>query len=286
MAQRKWHAVDVEVQAMAVEAVESAFNILEALGTEADSLGKKANKAQIVTGFFDDLPSEEELRRALADSLEIDGLGEHDVVNISYRTVEETDWLAEWKKHWKPTEAGPFLVAPTWFDGRTDGKILITIEPNMAFGTGTHDTTKLCLAAIGEHYRPEWSMLDIGTGTGILSIAAAKLGGIDILACDTDEPSVAIARDNAEQNGVDTIEFFDGSLTDDIPVHDMICANLTLDVIAPILDLLIAKTGKVLLLSGILAEQEPEIVKQLGDRGIDDAVISKSGEWISVLIRR
>src|SRR5205085_3138018 len=102
------------------------------------------------------------------------------------RVVEEIDWLAEWKKHWQPTEVGRFVIAPPWQEIDPGDKILIQIEPNMAFGTGTHETTQLCLDAISELYRPQLTFLDVGTGTGILAIAAAKLGGDQVLACDTD----------------------------------------------------------------------------------------------------
>ena len=157
----------------------------------------------------------------------------------------------------------------------------------MAFGTGTHDTTQLCLRAIGDNYQPGQSVLDVGTGTGILAIAVARLAsapGANILACDTDEDSVAIARENAMLNGVgDMISFFDGSIHDEMPVFDFVIANLTLDVILPMLKLLIAKAGHTLLLSGILSEQETEITVALKDAGISNFEVEHSGEWISVL---
>ena len=112
----------------------------------------------------------------VADSLTIHGLPLTVIQSINPRIVEETDWLAEWKKHWRPTVVGKFTVAPPWENVEESGTILIKVEPNMAFGTGTHETTQLCLKAIGERYDPSQSVLDVGTGTGILAIAAAKLG--------------------------------------------------------------------------------------------------------------
>ncbi len=172
----------------------------------------------------------------------------------------------------------------------------------MAFGTGTHETTQLCLAAIGDNCRAGQSFLDVGTGTGILAIAAAKLATehtetvekktrmvsvssvAKIMACDTDLDSVRIARENAEANGVERqIEFFDGSISAATPPFDFVCANLTIDVIVPILPLLIEKTKDILLLSGILAGQEAIITEQLLKLQISNFDIKHAGEWISVL---
>jgi ribosomal protein L11 methyltransferase len=159
----------------------------------------------------------------------------------------------------------------------------------MAFGTGTHETTQLCLRAIDARYTPGDSFLDVGTGTGILAIAAAKLNlssqisDLKLVGVDTDVDSINIARENAELNGV-SIELNVGSISDDTPTADFVCANLTLDVIKPILSLLIAKAGKTLVLSGILAEQRGEIVGSLSELGVSDPIVSQAGEWICVVI--
>src|SRR4029078_6054356 len=169
---------------------------------------------------------------------------------------------------------GRFLIAPSWEKVEEDqATILIRIEPNMAFGTGTHETTKLCLKEIDEHFEPGMSFLDVGTGTGILAIAAAKMNGdskAEINAYDVARASVAIARENARDNGVaGEIKFVDGSIDDTPPIHDFVCANVTLDVISPMLELLVQKSRMKLVLSGILADQERQIVSQLTDLGID-----------------
>ncbi|MEP6787335.1 MAG: 50S ribosomal protein L11 methyltransferase [Acidobacteriota bacterium] len=281
-----WFAVDILVSPAATEAIESALNELDSLGTEIDSLRKVKGEPQVVTGFFDTLPGDADIRVAVDESLRICGFEPDAVKSIATRTVEETDWLAEWKKHWRPTVIGKFVIAPPWESVEGTDEIIIRIEPNMAFGTGTHETTQLCLQAIGDHYDAGQTFLDVGTGTGILAIAAAKLGGTTILAYDTDADSVKIAKENAIANGVGgRIEFLDGPINDATPVFDLVCGNLTLDVIVPILPLLIAKAGKQLLLSGILAGQESEIVGELEKLKISNYEIAHSGEWISVLVR-
>ncbi len=306
--EKKWLAVDIETSADAVDAVEYALNALDALGTEIDSLRKSADESQRVTGYFHQLPDAEELSREIDLGLKIYDQPAATVYAIAMREVLDADWLAEWKRHWKPTEIGKFIIAPPWSDVAETDKIVIRIEPNMAFGTGTHETTQLCLTAIGENYRNGQTFLDIGTGTGILAIAVANLATeytekderrnqnylpnsvpsvAKILACDTDVDSVKIAKVNADANGVGgLIEFFDGSISDATPVFDFVCANLTIDVIVPILPMLIDKTKSILLLSGVLAEQESVITTELLKFYISNFEITKAGEWISALIRK
>jgi len=287
---KKWFAVDIVVDPQATEAVESALNILDPLGTEIDSLRKNKNEPQVVTGFFETLPDDAEIRVALDESLRIYGFDNPAVKSVAKRVVEETDWLAEWKRHWKPTVVGKFVIAPPWADVDENAEIVIRIEPNMAFGTGTHETTQLCLQAIAEVYRSGQTFLDVGTGTGILAIAVAKLATEKdekqtIIALDTDVDSVKIAKENAIANSVgDQIEFMQGTITDGLPRFDLVCANLTLDVIVPLLPLLIAKTRETLVLSGILTEQEDVIDAELGKFEISNFRSEIAGEWLAVII--
>jgi ribosomal protein L11 methyltransferase len=285
----KWFAYDVTVEPAASEAVEHALNELDALGTEINHLRRKDSDTVTVIGYFNELPAEDAVRDQLDLALNIYGLNGGVVHGLGHREVENQDWLSEWKKHWQPSVIGKFVVAPPWSDVADEEKIVIRIEPNMAFGTGTHETTQLCLRAIEDNYRPEQSLLDVGTGTGVLAIAAAKLGcgKAQVLACDTDRDSVSIARENAVLNGVDEfIEFYVGSIEEDTHVFDFVCANLTIDVILPLLPLLLAKSSELLLLSGILAEQESMITDAMKNSGADRYEIERAGEWISVVVRR
>ncbi|MBP6003639.1 MAG: 50S ribosomal protein L11 methyltransferase [Pyrinomonadaceae bacterium] len=282
---KNWFAVDILIASAATEAAEFALNELDALGTEIDSLRKPKDEPLRVSGYFEALPDEAEIKNRVEDAISIYGLESSCLVSVETRTVEQTDWLAEWKKHWRPTTIGRFVIAPPWEKIDDESKIVIRIEPNMAFGTGTHETTKLCVKAIDTMYRPQQSVLDVGTGTGILAIAAAKLGGTQILACDTDIDSVAIARENAVLNGVGgQIDYFDGSIDSDTPKFDFVCANLTIDVILPLLDNLLSSAVEILLLSGILGEQKEMITNALGKRGISDFEIDSDGEWIAVVV--
>ena len=284
---RSWYGVDVTVAAAAVEAVESAFNEIDALGTEVDVLMKKRDDPLCVTGFFETEPVESEIIALVHRYLAIYDLGAEMLRSVSTRRVEEIDWLAEWKRHWVPQKVGRFTIAPPWLDVTSSESIVIRIEPNMAFGTGTHETTRLCLEAVSRRYDPSMTFLDVGTGTGILAIAAAKLGGDSITACDVDPDSVAIARDNAVANGVSgriTIE--EGSISDQTPPHQFVCANLTLDVILPILPLLSSKTLKTLVLSGILIEQERAATEAIDRMVFAEMQVERAGEWIAITAHR
>ena len=285
-----WYAIEVIVSPDAVEAVEHLLNEFDALGIEIDQLRKKADEDVTVVGYFSEPISEADVKESLDHTLAAFDIDDSNVRSINSREVENADWLSEWKKHWRPTRSGRFVVAPSWFDVEDEASsVIIWIEPNMAFGTGTHETTKLCLRAIDEYYDGEMSFLDVGTGTGILAIAAAKLfttSSPKILGIDVDKDSVDIARENAAANDVsDKIEFVQRTLDDGIPDFEFVCANLTLDVISPMLPKLIEKTQKTLVLSGILTEQEDSIVKELNRLGLKDQTIWRDGEWIAVLVR-
>lgn len=283
---KQWFAVDVTVVPAAQEAVESALGQMGATGTAADGLRKKPDAPLIVTGFFLEAVSLEDVEDAIGNEFDIHKIDRGEVKKIDFRTVDEEDWMASWKKHWKPIEVGRFIIAPPWAPVKdTDDKFAIKVEPNMAFGTGTHETTQLCLEALDEIITPGMSVIDIGTGTGVLAIAAAKLGCKHIRAYDTDAPSINIAEQNAEANGViGFINFYQGAIDEETKPADLIIANITLDIIKPILGLLIEKADIWLLLSGILVTQRAEIENELEKFETGDLKFETKGEWISVLV--
>jgi ribosomal protein L11 methyltransferase len=290
---RIWQYLRLIVVPDAVEAVEFALNSLDALGTQTD-LTEKPSDEVCVIGYFVRLPEDQTIEDELDFALKSYKLDENAVLSTEKREIEDADWLAEWKKHWKPTTVGRFVIAPPWITLDAREKIVIRIEPNMAFGTGTHETTQLCLQAIDEFYNPGDSLLDVGTGTGLLAIAAAKLtdgttssGECVLYGCDIDPEAIKIARENATLNGVsEQIEFFEGSVPLNSPQFDFVCANLTLDIIEPALPLLLAKTMKYLVLSGVIAEQESAIRRSLSENDVSDPLVRHSGEWISVVVKK
>lgn len=272
-----WHELGIDAEPAAREAVEYALMEAGALGTlttdNTDGLIK-------VSGYFADTPNRESVRSVLLEALRIYQLPSSSVRDMNLREVENRDWLAEWKKNWQPIQVGRFVIAPPWTEiSDAPGRIVIRIEPGMAFGTGTHETTRLCLAAI-EKYFKGGSFLDVGTGTGILAIAAAKMfPDARIDACDTDGDAIEIARENARANNVD-IDFRVGSVEETTPSADLVCANLTADVILQIIPALIDVTCGKLILSGILETQIESIVAAL-DRS--EVEIEQDGEWAAII---
>jgi ribosomal protein L11 methyltransferase len=273
-----WYALDVELEPAAHEAVEYALMEAGALGTETTN--------QIVTGYFADVPARERVRTELLEALRIYELPSSSVRDMNVREIEERDWLGEWKQSWQPVEIGRFIIAPPWSDisDRLD-RLIVRIEPGMAFGTGTHETTLLCLDAIQKHFSGG-SFLDVGTGTGILAIAAAKLfPQARIEACDTDEAAVAIAQENAAANDVaEQINFRVGSVDDSTASADLVCANLTADVINQMLPTLVSLSCGKLILSGILETQIELVQSALHACGVDDFEIAQDGEWIALIV--
>ena len=282
-AKRDWHALDVELEPDAREAVEYALMEAGALGTETN--GADTGLLQ-VTGYFAISPGRERVRAELLEALRIYNLPSSSVRAMTVRQIADRDWLAEWKEGWQPVEIGRFIIAPPWTPiDPADQRIVIRIEPGMAFGTGTHETTRLCLDAIEQHFAGT-SFLDVGTGTGILAIAAAKLfPNAHIAACDIDAQAIAIARENARANGVDhCIDFQVGSVDETTASADLVCANLTADVIISMLPALVNVTCGRLILSGILESQIEPLRLRLSECGISELDTVQDGEWVSVVV--
>lgn len=279
-----WHALNLEVEVSAQEAVEYGLMEAGALGTETVA---KNDELLTITAYFSDTPYREVIRYQLFEALRIYNLPSSAVRDMNLRQVANRDWLEEWKQNWQPVDVGRFTIAPPWTDIiETPDRIVIRIEPGMAFGTGTHETTRLCLRAIEQYFTGD-TLLDVGTGTGILAIAAAKLNPkASVEACDTDTAAIDIARENAAINEVSNqVRFHAGSIDDVTASADFVCANLTADVISELLPKLIGVTCGRLVLSGILSEQVELIGNRLRDCGIENEVeIMRDGEWAAMIV--
>jgi ribosomal protein L11 methyltransferase len=288
--QKKWYAAEVVVSAYEHEAIEYGLMEAGALGTEtrdADS------EDQAVAGYFEAKPEIEPLRAVLLDACRIYNLPPSAVIDLKIREVPDRDWLAEWKKSWQPVEVGRFIVAAPWLESVPAGSssrsanspIIIRIEPGMAFGTGTHETTRLCLKAIERYFRGG-SFLDVGTGTGILAIAAAKMfPGARIEAYDTDAEAIEIAKDNARLNeAADRIDFRGGSVDEQTASANMVCANLTAPVIVDLLPQLLGATCGRLVLSGILDSQVELVQTRLHELGASILETDQDGEWVALVV--
>ncbi len=155
--------------------------------------------------------------------------------NISCENVEDEDWLHNWKKYFKPMKVGEkLLIKPTWVDEyEQDARKILHLDPGLAFGTGTHETTRLCLVATEKYIKENATVLDVGCGSGILSVASVLLGAKEVLGIDIDELAVKTANENAILNGVSNkITSIHGNLTDKVTnTYDIVLANIVADAI-------------------------------------------------------
>lgn len=214
--------------------------------------------------------------------------------NLRVRSVADQDWNAEWKKYFKPVVISDKLVIkPSWDAYVSKGEeVVIEIDPKQAFGTGTHETTQIMLNLLEGYLTKSDTVLDVGTGTGILAIAAAKLGAVRIFAFDNDAVAVAAAAENFHHNVTSGIQLFAGNLhavkKRDVS-FDLILANLNKKLIIellPVMTSMLAARGR-LILSGILAEDRPEIARLLLSLP-EFAILTERvmGEWLGILIEK
>ena len=212
----------------------------------------------------------------------------------TYRSVAEEDWAEAWKEHYHPIRIGRrLLILPAWLPAPADDRLPIVLDPGMAFGTGTHPSTQLCLAALEDHLRPGDEVIDLGCGSGILSIGAARLGARRVRALDIDPLAVRIARENVERNGLTAqIDVRAGSLPDllqaDSPAADLMVANI----LAPVLDEMArqgmaraVRPGGVLILAGVLAEQAEGLEATCIGHGLERLEQRQAGEWRALVLK-
>lgn len=287
---KTWQVIDAMVISEAREAAEYGLMEAGAIGTETKD---DANGRVNIAAYFDSPESSKTAHESVLEALQIYGFDRTALLEFQTRAIADQDWLAEWKKHWRPVEVGRFIIAPPWSEPpAADEHLFIRINPGMAFGTGTHETTRLCLKAI-EKYYAGGSFLDVGTGTGILAIAAAKLcqkpdrdRGLPVItACDTDADAIAIAKENADLNQVaEHINFHVGTIDEETPSADLVCANLTAPVIVELLPSLLGVTCGRLVLTGILETQLEMVHARLLEQAATVNEIMQDNEWLALVI--
>lgn len=204
--------------------------------------------------------------------------------------IKEEDWAFGWKKYYHPMRVGEHIViCPSWESCTLEpGDILMRLDPGMAFGTGTHETTRLCLAMLERYIVPGSRMLDIGCGSGVLSIGAVLLGASEALGVDIDATAVRVASENAGMNhvGGKTI-YLCGDLTEKVSgEYQVICANIVADVIirlAPQVGTFLADKG-VLLVSGIIDSRREEVVQALEQEGFQILESTEEKGWCAMAV--
>lgn len=206
-----------------------------------------------------------------------------------YNIVDETDWAEAWKAHYHPVRIGKrLLIRPDWIEVQPDADdIMISLDPGMAFGTGTHPTTQLCLEAIEDITKPGMQVLDLGCGSGILAIAAAKLGAAKVVAVDIDPVAVKTTQENAVANGVgDKIQAHEGSLNTLIGSarrYDFVLVNILAKVIIAMCDEglgQLVRPGERAIFSGLILDQVEEVEAALRKTGLEPTARRQQGDWM------
>ncbi len=229
-----------------------------------------------------DLYREEFLSRGLTD----EELGSWD---FELEEKKSEDWSQKWKEKWDVTHVtDKIAVVPDWIDYvPKKGEVIIKLEPGCAFGTGTHQTTQLCMKALEKYMKPNDKVADIGMGSGILSILAKKFGASYVYGCDTDDTVIEVAKENAKKNGVDAI--FELGTADKVnEKFDFVCANILHFVLAEIMGDLknLMKKGAIMSLSGILDEKKQMVIDAYEKENLELVEEIHQDQWTSFVVKR
>ena len=288
--QRRWLELLVPAHAEAVEAVSEILTRIGHQGIAVElPLEPRGGTDHVVKAYVivdgEVVAKVNDVRDALGH-LQAFGLGP--IGELAVREIKEEDWLESWKAQFTPLRIGRFLVRPSWSDTTTAaGAIEIVLDPGMAFGTGLHPTTQQCLEALSTLRLEARSLLDVGTGSGILAIAAAKRGATPVVAVDEDPLAVEAARENATRNGV-VIPVGEGSAADVPGRFEVVVANI----VAPVLQRIAADLagrlapGGTLIVAGISLPKEEETREAFGRAGLVALDRTVRDDWVALAWRR
>ena len=289
----RWVEITIEATDAAVDAVTSIMMAQGCGGTAVTQVVDTPSQNQTdVIGY---LPVDDRLedrlqaiRRGITSlpdfglELRSDGIG--------IKWVADEDWANAWKQHFHPIRMGRIVIKPSWEDFEPEaGDIIVDIDPGMAFGTGNHPTTELCILALQDYIKGGETVLDMGVGSGILAMVAAKLGAAKIVGLDIDSVAVEVARENVKNAGLDdAIEIdraetplaFDGQA-------DIVVANIIAKVIIDMAPDLAAKVkpGGILIASGIIADRAPNVIAALESAGLSFIEQRVEADWVALVLK-
>lgn len=219
---------------------------------------------------------------------------------IEESQTEDVDWVNNWKKYFHQFYVDDILIIPSWEQVKPEdeSKMIIHIDPGTAFGTGMHETTQLCMRQLKKHVTSETELLDVGTGSGILSIVALKLGAKHAVGTDLDPCAISATKENLEANAIPegSMDVMIGNIIDDKEVqdaagydkYDIVTANILADVLVPLTPVIIhqMKKGGIYITSGIIDDKEETVVEAVKKAGLTVLEVTHQGEWVSVTARK
>jgi len=301
MSDDQWLELSTLVEPEAVESVSAAFAeygqgvaIEQAVESsrDGDIVHLPADAPVLVKTYLPLADAELEMRKQRLQTA-VWALGKlRQVGELQVRTLRESDWENAWKEHFFVHRVGErTVIVPSWREyspGHDD--VVLLLDPGMAFGTGLHPTTRLCLRAVEELVTPGMRVLDVGAGSGVLSIAAARLGATRVVAVELDPVAARVCRENVQRNDVaDIVEVRAGTLGDDAPLDaDLILANITIATLLELHPRLASHLapGGVAVLSGVLAERADELLAALHAAGWQHLRTDQEQDWVALHVRR
>lgn len=316
----KWKKFTLTTTTEAVDLVSSLFNEIGIEGIEIED-NMPLTEAETKGMFIDilpELPPDEGVAKVsfyLEPDSDIQGMlkrVEEGLEELSMFTdlgegtiesgeTEDKDWINNWKQYFKPFTVDDILIKPTWEEvpKEHEDKLLIEIDPGTAFGTGQHETTQLCIRQLRKYITPQTSLLDVGTGSGILGITALKLGAKEVYGTDLDENAIVAVKENLEANHInpDFFQVLQGNVIDDTAVqekvgfekYDVVVANILADIIILLQKEIPVhmKKGAIFITSGIINMKEEAVKQAFAENEAFELVeITYQGEWVSVTVRK
>ena len=219
---------------------------------------------------------------------------------ITESQTEDKDWINNWKQYFHQFYVDDILIIPSWEEVKPEDKdkMIIHIDPGTAFGTGMHETTQLCMRQLKKYVNKDTQILDVGTGSGILSIAALKLGAAHAVGTDLDPCAISAVKENLEANAVSVtdMDMILGNIIDDKTIqdevgyekYDIVVANILADVLIPLTPVILhqMKKGGLYITSGIIDDKEESVVAAVKAAGLEVLEVTHQGEWVSVTARK
>ena len=316
----RWNKYTLKTTTMATDLVSSMLMELGIDGIEIkDNVPLSAeDKKRMFIDFLPELPEDkgeaflsfymeesddessklDDIQKGLNELKDFVDVGE---CSIEKEVTEDNDWINNWKQFFKSFMVDDIVIKPTWEEVKEEykGKLIIEIDPGIAFGTGMHETTQLCIRQLKRYVKDNTNILDVGCGSGILSIAALKLGAKSATGIDIDENAITAACENLQVNNIskESCRVYAGNILEDKELrdrtgyecYDIVVANILADVLLPLSDIVPChlKPGGYFITSGIIDTKEAEVVKAIEDNPHFEIVeVTRQNDWSSVTARR